>query len=110
MELLTLCLFFPLIFLALILRYLFIRYKNGLRHLPGPFLASISSLDRIWSCAAGHQMLYHISLHNKYGLLVRIGPEHVSISDPKYISTIYGINTKFYKVRHPAYRVRCMEG
>ena len=55
-------------------------------------------------------MLYHISLHNKYGLLVRIGPEHVSISDPKYISTIYGINTKFYKVRHPAYRVRCMEG
>lgn len=73
------------------------RYRPGLRSIPGPFLASISDLDRVLSCYNGHQMLYHLSLHKRYGPLVRIGPNHISFSDPSLIPHIYSITSKFYK-------------
>lgn len=73
------------------------RYWPGLRSIPGPFLASISNLDRIWSCYAGQQMNYHLKLHEKYGPLVRVGPNHVSFSDGSLIPMVYGINTRFWK-------------
>lgn len=53
------------------------KYRADLRKIPGPFLASISNIDRIWSCALGKQMNYHIDLHASYGPLVRVGPYHV---------------------------------
>ena len=42
-------------------------------------------------------MNYHIALHRKYGRLVRVGPNHVSISDSNTIQQIYSISTKFTK-------------
>jgi cytochrome P450 len=75
------------------------RYWPGLRSIPGPFLASISHLDRIWSLIAGQQMNYHLRLHDKYGPLVRVGPNHVSFSDGSLIPMVYGINTRFWKSR-----------
>jgi hypothetical protein len=72
-------------------------YRTGLRDIPGPWLASMSNLDRLISCAKGMQMDYHIRLHEKYGPLVRIGPSHVSISDGSLIPQIYGITSRFYK-------------
>lgn len=38
-----------------------------------------------------------IKLHQKYGPLVRVGPSHVSVSDPDAVKIIYGINTGFTK-------------
>ena len=73
------------------------RYRAGLRSIPGPFLASISNLDRLWSCCSGEQMNYHLKLHDKYGPLVRVGPKHVSFSDSSLIPTVYGISTRFWK-------------
>lgn len=73
------------------------RNRPGLRNIPGPFLASISNLDRIWSCLRGQQMNYHLQLHSKYGPLVRVGPNHVSFADGSLIPTVYGINTRFWK-------------
>lgn len=78
--------------------YASVRYRPGLRNIPGPFLASISDLDRLWSCASGLQMNYHIKLHEKYGPLVRVGPKHVSFSDAKLIPQVYTISSKFWKV------------
>ncbi|EME88927.1 uncharacterized protein MYCFIDRAFT_103622, partial [Pseudocercospora fijiensis CIRAD86] len=72
-------------------------YRPGLRKLPGPFLASISDLDRIWSCAKGLQMQYHIALHRRYGPFVRVGPNHVMFSDASLIPRVYGIASKFWK-------------
>lgn len=45
----------------------------------------------------GNQMEYHLSLHTKYGRLVRVGPNHVSVSDGSAIQQLYSISTKFYK-------------
>ncbi|KAK1063221.1 hypothetical protein LTR74_009652 [Friedmanniomyces endolithicus] len=74
-----------------------IRFRLGLRDVSGPFLASISDADRIWSCATGLQMNYHLKLHEWYGPLVRIGPKHISFSDSSLIPQIYGITSKFWK-------------
>ncbi|KAM0720212.1 hypothetical protein Q7P37_004348 [Cladosporium fusiforme] len=71
--------------------------RSDLRNIPGPFLASISNLDRIWSCALGNQMSYHLELHAFYGPLVRVGPNHVSVSSGSAIQQLYSINTKFHK-------------
>lgn len=91
----TLLALFSITLLAI--RLLRTRYRSDLRNLPGPFLASISNLDRLWSCALGNQMTYHLSLHAKYGPVVRVGPNHVSISHGGAIQKLYSISTKFTK-------------
>ncbi|KAL1970557.1 hypothetical protein VTN77DRAFT_4201 [Rasamsonia byssochlamydoides] len=80
--------------LALLLR---VTYRPGLRGIPGPFLARISPLDRILTALSGHQFKTHIKYHEKYGPLVRVGPNHVSFSDPDLLPIVYGITSKFYK-------------
>ncbi len=75
------------------------RYRKGLRDIPGPFFASVLPLDRIVTAASGHLFLTHIKYHEKYGPRVRVGPNHVSISDANVIPQIYGITTAFTKVR-----------
>jgi hypothetical protein len=39
-------------------------------------------------------------IHEKYGPIVRVGPNEVSVADPTMIPRIYGIGSKFTKVRH----------
>ena len=83
--------------LAVFVLLISVRYRKGLREIPGPFLASILSLDRLLTAASGEQFLTHIKYHKKYGPLVRVGPSHVSFSDASLIPQVYGITTKFYK-------------
>ncbi|EGP91637.1 putative P450 monooxygenase [Zymoseptoria tritici IPO323] len=76
---------------------LHVKFRPGLRRIPGPWLASISSLDRLRSAASGQQMNYHLKLHEQYGPLVRIGPNHVSFAYADLIPDVYGVGTKFRK-------------
>ncbi len=74
-----------------------VRFKRYLRDIPGPFWASVAPFDRIITVAKGHLHDTHLKYHQKYGSLVRIGPNHVSFSDGEALSTVYNITTKFYK-------------
>ncbi|KIW99468.1 uncharacterized protein Z518_11207 [Rhinocladiella mackenziei CBS 650.93] len=74
-----------------------VRYRKGLREIPGPFLASISPLDRILTTYSGRQFQKHLAYHQKYGPIVRVGPIHVSVADSDQISVIYNITSKFDK-------------
>jgi len=73
--------------------------KRGLRDIPGPFLARFTTLYRISMTYKGQSVKSYRGLHNKYGKIVRTGPWHVSISDPEMVPLIYGIASKFRKVR-----------
>jgi hypothetical protein len=84
-----------------------IRYRKGLRRVPGPFLSSFLPVDRILTTACGYQFQDHIQYHEKYGPMVRIGPNHVSLSNAELIPVIYGISTKFYKVSIPVCMHSC---
>ncbi|OQV09444.1 hypothetical protein CLAIMM_13564, partial [Cladophialophora immunda] len=80
-----------------IITLLRIRYRRGLREIPGPFFASILPIDRILSTYSGRQFQRHLEYHAKYGTLVRVGPNHVSLGDSEQISNVYSITSKFDK-------------
>ncbi|KZT51464.1 cytochrome P450 [Calocera cornea HHB12733] len=63
----------------------------------GPFLASLTDL---WSTYLAYRGDWHVvmdRLHKKYGPIVRIAPNEVSISDPAAMKVIYSITGGFYK-------------
>ena len=71
--------------------------QKKLYRVPGPFTRCISSWPRIVSVNSGNSHDDDIALHRKYGPMVRIAPNTVSISDVAAIPTLYGIGTRFYK-------------
>ncbi|KAL8991777.1 MAG: hypothetical protein Q9169_007657, partial [Polycauliona sp. 2 TL-2023] len=68
-----------------------------LRHIPGPFLASLTNLPRLSWVYSNHAGHIHTALHRRDGPIVRFGPNMVSVADPAEISTIYDIHGKFLK-------------
>ncbi|KAF1851628.1 cytochrome P450 oxidoreductase [Cucurbitaria berberidis CBS 394.84] len=85
--------------LATLLYLLSNRYQKGLQKIPGPWIRSVSSIPRILSVYKSFSHEDDLRLHKKYGKIVRIAPNSLSISDPHEINTLYGISTKFYKSR-----------
>lgn len=60
-----------------------------LRHIPGPFWARFTNIQRVswvWTSRA-HEI--HQSLHETYGEVVRLGPNMVSLTNPAWIPMIY---------------------
>lgn len=77
------------------------RYYNGLNKYPGPFLASLTDLWRLWDVWGRQSEVTHRKLHARYGDVVRLGPKTLSFADPKALKTIYGLNKGFIKVGNP---------
>lgn len=74
---------------------------SPLRKIPGPFLARVSGLYRLALVATGRAPSKYQQVHQDYGKIVRVGPNHVSVSDASAIPTIYGLGSKFLKVGKP---------
>ena len=72
-------------------------YRKDLRQLPGPILARFSNLYRLWLVASGDAPAKYRQVHEEYGPIVRVGPNHVDISDSSMLPVIYGIGSKFTK-------------
>ncbi|KAL8759746.1 MAG: hypothetical protein Q9199_000552 [Rusavskia elegans] len=68
-----------------------------LRGIPGPRLASFSSLWKIAGVLKQDMPWRNIAVHEQYGPLVRIGPNHVSTSDVEALKVIYGFTNVFRK-------------
>lgn len=73
--------------------------NRGLWRIPGPRLRGISSIPRILSVYSNKSHDEDIRLHRKYGKIVRLAPNLLSVADPAEINQIYGIGTRFYKSR-----------
>ena len=74
------------------------KFQPGLFNIPGPTAAAYTKLWRLYSVYKGHAHLDAIDLHEKYGKLVRIAPNIVSVSDPSCIPIFYGIKEEYTKV------------
>lgn len=89
---------FMLIFTALAIGLAQVfRSWQRLRHIPGPFWASISDLPRLFWVKTKEAHLIHQQLHEKYGEVVRIGPNTVIFRDPAAIPTVYPMRAGFPK-------------
>ena len=84
-------LFSPYNLLLLPLIYYLLPYirNNAIRGIPGPKLASFSNLWLLYQCRRGRRYLAVDQAHQRFGPLVRIQPDHVSIADPEAIPVIY---------------------
>ncbi|KAK2625384.1 hypothetical protein QTJ16_004696 [Diplocarpon rosae] len=71
--------------------------NKELRDIPGPFVAKFSNLWLLLQARQGKRYLSVDAAHKKYGKLVRIQPNHVSIADESAIHEIYGHGNGFLK-------------
>ncbi|KAL8768534.1 MAG: hypothetical protein Q9209_005219 [Squamulea sp. 1 TL-2023] len=100
---LLLSLFSPyaLVLLPLIFYLLPYLRNQSLRDVPGPLLARFSNHWLFYHSRRGRRYLAVDAAHKKYGTLVRIQPDHVSIADPDAIQIVYSLTggwtkSKFY--------------
>ena len=69
-----------------------------LRHIPGPFWAKFTNLQRIFWVKSERAHEIHQVAHARYGDVVTFGPNMVSLADPAWIKTIYPMRPGFPKV------------
>ena len=96
--------FLGLVCLA-ILYTLHTAYRKGIMSVPGPWVAKFTILYRLSLVIQGKAPEEYGKLHTKYGQVVRVGPNQVSLNDPAVIPQIYGISAKFGKVKRSTQRL-----
>ena len=64
-------------------------YGNSLRRVPGPVLARFSNFWKLSAAWNQDMPKRNIEAHQKYGPVVRIGHNTVSVSDPSALATVY---------------------
>ncbi|KAF7330420.1 Cytochrome P450 [Mycena venus] len=63
---------------------------HPLYHVPGPRLWRVSKVFGIWIASTGHQHLYVKQAHDKYGPVIRTGPNEVSVVDVDAVASVFG--------------------
>ncbi|KAJ5669751.1 hypothetical protein N7462_010821 [Penicillium macrosclerotiorum] len=74
----------------------FTTYKH-LSRVPGPFLAKFSNIWVGLSARRGQKFAAVDRAHRKYGKVVRIGFNHISIADERGLNIVYGHGNGFLK-------------
>lgn len=89
----------PYIALGLLVAYYLVPYiqRWRLHDIPAPSLAAFTNLWLLAQARQGKRFLSVDQAHKKYGTLVRIAPNHVSVADDAAIQTIYGHGNGFLK-------------
>lgn len=98
--------FIPIILAAVFLRLLRNKFRPRLWKIPGPPVAAYIALWRLYDVRQGLAEKTAVELHWKYGPLVGIGPDHVSVGNAREISNIYGLKTGYTKAT--VYPIQCI--
>lgn len=88
----------------------FYRAWARLAHVGGPWTAAVSDFTRMRWTMSGRVHWTMMRLHEQYGTFLRIGPNTVSIGDPREMPKIYGINANFTKVKTERSRRQSSKG
>lgn len=89
----------PWALLLLPVLYFLLPYLRNwsLLKVPGPVPAALTNLWLMYQCRRGRRYQAVDNLHKKYGKVVRIQPNHVSIADADAINVVYGHGNGFLK-------------
>lgn len=74
------------------------RVWSRLRHISGPFWSQFTNIPRVLWVTTGRSHEIHHAIHDKYGEVVRFGPNMVSLGNPAWIPQLYPIRPGFPKV------------
>lgn len=75
-------------------------YLHPLSRIPGPKLAALTLFYEAWYNLFAHdgRFVFHAEeLHKKYGPIVRIAPNEVSVSDPEFYNKVHYVGSAFEK-------------
>ncbi|KAI0597880.1 cytochrome P450 [Biscogniauxia sp. FL1348] len=72
-------------------------FLSPLAKIPGPFWAKFNNLYRAYISWRGNFHRDLAALHEKYGKVVRIGPNNLSVADPMAFREIYKAGNRFTK-------------
>ncbi|KAG7042730.1 benzoate 4-monooxygenase cytochrome p450 [Colletotrichum scovillei] len=70
---------------------------SSLKRYPGPFLAGWTNLWRLWQVISADYAPRMKKLHEKYGPVVRLGPNLLDIDIPELVKVIYSTDGKWTK-------------
>lgn len=70
-------------------RGIYNRYFHPLRHFPGPFWATLSDFFKLWILHTKQAHTLGLKYHEKYGPVVRAGPNLLAVNDPLLLPQIY---------------------
>lgn len=82
---------------ALFLLLCYRAFFHPLAQYPGPRLASITGLWRLWHYIIGDWSEIILDLHKKYGKIVRLAPNELSVVDESAMKALFGHNTAAIK-------------
>ncbi|KAJ5350576.1 hypothetical protein N7541_008303 [Penicillium brevicompactum] len=82
---------------ALLLAVGLSRLTSPLAHLPGPEISKWTSAVYVYHYLNGRIPQYIHSLHEEYGPIVRVAPDHVDVCDTEAVKEIHRTNTRFLK-------------
>ncbi|QKX59153.1 uncharacterized protein TRUGW13939_06285 [Talaromyces rugulosus] len=83
--------------LWIIATFIYNAFFHPLRHFPGPLIHRISRVPWAIRHARGEQAFHTQRLHDRYGPVVRIAPNHLSFTDPQAWKDIYYHRTEMAK-------------
>jgi hypothetical protein len=95
--------FFAIGTVALVMQYVVTYLRSPLKKVPGPFLAKFSNIWRFYNHYGQTHIETQKELHKKYGDVVRLGPNTVSVADASLLKTIYSTRGTFLKVSKARY-------
>lgn len=81
---------FLLVLVLSILYYRLFSKSHPLHHIPGPVLAQSTQLYQLYQLYLGRPRVNQQKLHRRYGAVVRIGPNEVSICDASMLQPVFG--------------------
>ena len=84
--------------ILLISHLLWLHLRSPFKHFPGPYWAKFTNIWRLWDVWGGQAHRTQKQLHDRYGPAVRLGPNFVSLSDPRLIKVVYDTRGTFVKV------------
>ena len=79
-------------------RFLWNYVRSPLKSFPGPAATSFTNIWRLQDVYRGRCDITQTALHRKYGPVVRMGPNLVSLADPSLISKVYNTKNPWLKV------------
>ncbi|RHZ67969.1 cytochrome P450 [Aspergillus thermomutatus] len=74
-----------------------LKFRSPLRRVPGPFYTNVTRLPLKLSIITGQRIYFVHRLHQKYGLIVRIAPDEVSIASLEDFKEIHRVGSSFLK-------------
>ena len=71
---------------------------SPVRSFPGHWASGYSNIWRLWVNFKQNAQVTHIDLHEKYGSVVRMGPNIVSVNDPAAVKEAFRLRDPWLKV------------